>query len=73
MGAVIAAPLVDICGPKLCANGADCTREGPVDCTYHLEWIALNLIQIEGNPRPVQAGNVAIVFLRVNPNKSNTL
>jgi hypothetical protein len=37
------------------------------------ERIAFNLIQIEGNPRPVQAGNVAVAFLRVNPNKGHTL
>ncbi len=30
------------------------------------------LQQIEGNPRPVQVGNVAVAFVRVNPIKSNT-
>jgi hypothetical protein len=35
--------------------------------------IAFTLIQIEGNPRPAQAGNTAVAFNRVNPIERNTL
>ena len=38
-----------------------------------LERIAFNLIQIEDNPRPEQAGNIAVVARRVNPIERNTL
>ena len=31
-----------------------------------LERIAFNLIQIEDNPRPEQAGNIAVALNRVN-------
>jgi hypothetical protein len=35
--------------------------------------IAFNLIQIEGNPRPAQAGDSAVALNRVNPIERNTL
>jgi hypothetical protein len=38
-----------------------------------LERISFNLIQIEGNPRPAQAGNIAVALKRVNPIGRNTL
>jgi hypothetical protein len=37
------------------------------------ERIAIHLIQIDGYPRPAQAKNIAIAFVRVNPIKNNTL
>jgi hypothetical protein len=40
---------------------------------YCLERIAFNLIQIEGNPRPAQAGNIAVALNRVNLIERNTL
>ena len=59
------------------------------EIVYDLEWltqngqrpsrlrslvrIAFNLIQIGGNPRPVQAGNIAVALNRVNPIERNTL
>jgi hypothetical protein len=39
----------------------------------HLERIVFNLIQIEDNPRPAQAGNIAGALNRVNPIQRNTL
>jgi hypothetical protein len=33
---------------------------------YDIEWIAFNLIQIESNPSPAQAGNIAVALNRVN-------
>jgi hypothetical protein len=38
-----------------------------------LERIAFNLIQIEGNPRPAQAGNIAVALNRVTTIERNTL
>jgi hypothetical protein len=38
-----------------------------------LDRIAFYLIQIEGNQRPAQAGNIAVALYRVNPIERNTL
>jgi hypothetical protein len=38
-----------------------------------LERITFNLIQIEGNPRPAQAGSIAVALNPVNPIERNTL
>jgi hypothetical protein len=47
------------------------SRENPAQ--KRPERIAFYLIQIEGNPRPAQAGNIAVALNRVNPIERSTL
>jgi hypothetical protein len=47
--------------------------EPPFGLRADLGRITFNLIQIEGNPRPAQAGRIAVALHRVNPMERNTL
>ena len=49
-----------------------CATSRPLDRLQALKRIALNLMQIEGNQRPAQAGNIAVALNRVKLVESKT-